>query len=210
MRQSVVSRGLCWAQLRCDTHTVHRGCVMKDSCQDDQQSLNGSCVLETPAQFGYWWNGEAQGNFGVILKSKRCNGCPGNNNCSDTSSTKTTTTLFHTGCGKGGFQEFTVLYSHYFTFRQNSIRFRRQPRANALYLISFYSSLLIDKPKAKSQSKHIGTLNFLGLRVWVRACQFYKYIELNHTKLNKPDKNSGRVFSKLALFKRSIPMPFKI
>ena len=111
MRQSVVSPALCWAQLRCHTQTVHRGCLVSESCQDDQGSLNGSCVLETPAQFGYWWNGEAQGNFGVILKSEKCNGCPGNNNCSKASSK--TTTVFHVGYGKvkGGFQRCITILS---------------------------------------------------------------------------------------------------
>lgn len=110
MRQSVLDSSLCWAQLACAGQTVHRGCVVPESCQQ-ASSLNGSCVLETPAQFGYWWNGQAQGNFGVILKSKKCNECPDEKGCSKKSTIlNTTITNGHHhehGKVKGGFYNFT-------------------------------------------------------------------------------------------------------
>ena len=97
-RSSITDSSLCWAQVRCDKQTLHRGCIVPESCQaHTSAALNDSCLLRRPLQFGYWWGGGEQGNFGVVLKSRKCNDCPSNTECSTT----TTTLLDDSGKVKG-------------------------------------------------------------------------------------------------------------
>ena len=146
MMQSIQEPSLCWAQLACEGQTVHRGCVLQESCQEGNgSSLTGSCVLETPAQFGYWWNGEAQGNFGVILKSKVCNKCPENSRCSSTSNTKTTTTKNHDHSGKveGGIHKFHNPFIFQIIFLDNKTASGSGANLGSVSLFMFKLQILI-------------------------------------------------------------------
>ena len=146
MMQSIQDPSLCWAQLACEGQTVHRGCVLQDSCQEgNASSVTGSCVLETPAQFGYWWNGEAQGNFGVILKSKVCNKCPENSRCSSTSNTKTTTTKNHDHSGKveGGIHKFHNPFNFQIIFLDNKTASGSGANLGSVSLFMFKLQILI-------------------------------------------------------------------
>jgi pancreatic triacylglycerol lipase len=60
MMASIVERDRCWAHFKCSGETEERGCT----------STTDTEALAPRPHFGYWWDGAAKGDYGVVLEKE--------------------------------------------------------------------------------------------------------------------------------------------